>query len=63
MKCTITINYNPITDRRILFQICKALQEKDSQWTEKWDDVGKCPYAYKGTYSVHIHGNFAIVYI
>ncbi|KDR23755.1 endochitinase-like [Zootermopsis nevadensis] len=30
------------------YQICQALQEKNSQWTEKWDDFGKCPYAYKG---------------
>ena len=32
----------------IWFQICRALQENNSQWTEKWDDCGKCPYAYKG---------------
>ncbi|PNF13876.1 Endochitinase [Cryptotermes secundus] len=29
-------------------QICRALQEQNSEWTEKWDDFGKCPYAYKG---------------
>ncbi|XP_054260757.1 endochitinase isoform X2 [Macrosteles quadrilineatus] len=31
------------------YEICDYLQEEDGGWTEKWDDVGFCPYAYKGT--------------
>ncbi|KAJ4446604.1 hypothetical protein ANN_13301 [Periplaneta americana] len=31
------------------YEICTALQANDSQWVQKFDDVGKCPYAYQGT--------------
>jgi hypothetical protein len=31
----------------VLLQICKYLQD-DPDWVKKYDDIGKCPYAYKG---------------
>lgn len=35
----------------ILFnqQICTEVDKEGSEWTKKWDEQGKCPYAYKGT--------------
>jgi len=37
------------------FQICRALQENSSQWTEKWDDYGKLPYTYKGIFERKVY--------
>jgi hypothetical protein len=34
-------------NRDSVFQICKYLQDDDA-WVKKFDDIGKCPYAYKG---------------
>ncbi|XP_014245091.1 endochitinase [Cimex lectularius] len=31
------------------YEICMELQKEDGGWTQKWDDAGYCPYAYKGT--------------
>lgn len=36
-------------NRERRFQICTEVDTPDSEWTKKWDDHGKCPYAYKGT--------------
>lgn len=30
-----------------LLQICWAMKN-DTEWADKWDDVGLCPYTYKG---------------
>jgi len=30
-------------------QICKYLKD-DPGWTKGFDDIGKCPFAYKGEY-------------
>nr|QQJ42213.1 chitinase 5 [Sogatella furcifera] len=42
-------NYTKAKGFLAYYEICTALQEKDSEWVEKWDDAGFCPYAYKGT--------------
>lgn len=31
------------------FQICTEVQDPSKGWTLRWDDVGKCPFAHKGT--------------
>ncbi|XP_063364599.1 endochitinase-like [Cydia amplana] len=31
------------------YEICTKVDAKDSGWTKKWDEAGKCPYAYRGT--------------
>jgi len=30
-------------------QICEYLKD-DSAWVQRYDDIGKCPFAYKGEY-------------
>lgn len=32
---------------RISLQICTMMKDEEG-WADKWDDVGKCPYTYKG---------------
>ncbi|GBP36211.1 Endochitinase [Eumeta japonica] len=31
------------------YEICSVVDKEDSGWTKKWDEFGKCPYAYKDT--------------
>ena len=31
------------------YEICSDVAKEGTGWTKKWDDYGKCPYAYKGT--------------
>ena len=34
-------------------QICPLVSNSSSGWTEKYDDVGKVPYAYAGKYAAY----------
>ncbi|XP_064482748.1 endochitinase-like [Ornithodoros turicata] len=37
--------YTNETGFHAFFEVCKNV--KDNGWTREWDDIGKCPYAYK----------------
>ena len=36
----------PLSDVRPVWQICSTLDS----WNQDYDDIGKCPFAYKGNY-------------
>ncbi|KAG8315894.1 Glyco_18 [Homalodisca vitripennis] len=40
-------NYTKAKGFLAYYEICEYLQEEDGGWTEKWDEAGFCPYAYK----------------
>ncbi|XP_025424857.1 endochitinase isoform X2 [Sipha flava] len=42
-------NYTKAVGFLSYYEICGYLKEEDNGWTEKWDDIGLCPYMYKGT--------------
>ncbi|CAG0923349.1 unnamed protein product [Notodromas monacha] len=40
--------YTNATGFTAYYEICAAVQNKESGWTKKFDDIGKCPYAFNG---------------
>lgn len=50
-----------------MLKICTKLIEEEG-WTDKWDDIGKCPYTYKGNFQLAKELNlcylkFLLIYI
>ncbi|XP_065201167.1 endochitinase [Planococcus citri] len=42
-------NYTKAKGFLSYYEICMLLKNESNGWTQKWDDVGKCPYTYKDT--------------